>query len=138
MTEIFRKNNLPPRAESTKHNPLLFYSRGLHSVGTQATSVSSDVHHQCWQASSGGLETRASSLLSAVRFAKRWRLSGIDFASETLISCPVLVVYVKQSGLIGADDLLTFSKAQAAAGIDILMADRVRLVSGALRDGGYL
>jgi glycerophosphodiester phosphodiesterase len=45
------------------------------------------------------LETRASSLQSAVRFAKRWSLSGIIFASETLISCPRLIGYVKQSGL---------------------------------------
>ncbi|PYI24609.1 hypothetical protein BO99DRAFT_349138 [Aspergillus violaceofuscus CBS 115571] len=49
-----------------------------------------------------GLESRASSLQSAVHFAKRWSLSGIVFASETLISCPRLIKYVKQAGLICA------------------------------------
>ncbi|KAL4744296.1 Glycerophosphoryl diester phosphodiesterase family-domain-containing protein [Aspergillus terricola var. indicus] len=89
------------------------------------------------------LETRASSLQSAVRFAKRWSLSGIIFASEALISCPRLIGYVKQSGLACGsyglqNNIPENAKAQAAAGIDILMADRVGLISGALNDGGYL
>ncbi|GIJ97977.1 hypothetical protein Aspvir_000085 [Aspergillus viridinutans] len=89
------------------------------------------------------LETRASSLQSAVRFAKRWSLSGIVFASETLISCPRLIRYVKGSGLACGSYGLQNNvpenvTAQAAAGIDILIADRVGLVSAALRDGAYL
>ncbi|RHZ48190.1 uncharacterized protein CDV56_100746 [Aspergillus thermomutatus] len=89
------------------------------------------------------LETRASSLQSAVRFAKRWSLSGVVFASETLISCPRLIGYVKQSGLVCGsyglqNNIPENAKVQAAAGIDILMADRVGLISGALRAGGYL
>lgn len=46
------------------------------------------------------LDMRASSLQAAVRFAKRWALAGIVFASETLVLCPRLVGYVKRSGLV--------------------------------------
>jgi glycerophosphodiester phosphodiesterase len=46
------------------------------------------------------MDMRASSLQAAVRFAKRWSLAGIIFASETLILCPRLVGYVKRSGLV--------------------------------------
>lgn len=45
------------------------------------------------------MEIRASSLKVAVRFAKRWNLAGIVFASETLLLCPRLVKYVTKSGL---------------------------------------
>jgi glycerophosphodiester phosphodiesterase len=45
------------------------------------------------------LEVRASSLQVAVRFAKRWNLAGIVFASEVLVLCPRLVAYVKNYGL---------------------------------------
>ncbi|KAB8258073.1 humps family-domain-containing protein [Aspergillus pseudonomiae] len=45
-------------------------------------------------------EMRASSIQSAVRFAKRWNLSGLIFASEALVMCPRLIRYVQQSGLI--------------------------------------
>ncbi|PLB48482.1 ankyrin repeat-containing protein [Aspergillus steynii IBT 23096] len=85
------------------------------------------------------LETRASSLQAAVRFAKRWNLAGIVFASETLLMCPRLIAYVKRSGLTcGSYGLLNNipenAKKQAAAGIDIIMADRVGLVAKALKD----
>ncbi|GMG03784.1 unnamed protein product [Aspergillus oryzae] len=45
-------------------------------------------------------EMRAASIQSAVRFAKRWNLSGLVFASEALVMCPRLVRYVQRSGLI--------------------------------------
>lgn len=45
-------------------------------------------------------EMRAESLQAAVRFARRWALAGIVFASETLILCPRLIKYVKASGLV--------------------------------------
>lgn len=45
------------------------------------------------------MEMRASSLQSAVHFARHWRLSGIVVASETLLLCPRLVEYGKKSGL---------------------------------------
>jgi glycerophosphodiester phosphodiesterase len=45
------------------------------------------------------MEIRAGSLQVAVHFAKKWNLSGIVFASETLILCPRLIEYVKSSGL---------------------------------------
>ena len=47
-------------------------------------------------------ELRAGSLQVAVRFAKHWNLSGVVFASETLILCPRLIKYVKRSGLVCA------------------------------------
>ncbi|RHZ73684.1 hypothetical protein CDV55_106188 [Aspergillus turcosus] len=89
------------------------------------------------------LETRASSLQSAVCFAKRWSLAGIVFASETLISCPRLIRYVKESRLVCGsyglqNNIPENAIVQAAAGIDILIADRVGLISAALREGGYL
>jgi glycerophosphodiester phosphodiesterase len=45
------------------------------------------------------MEVRAGSLKVAVRFAKRWNLAGVAFASETLLLCPRLVKYVAKSGL---------------------------------------
>lgn len=45
------------------------------------------------------LEMRAGSLQVAFRFAKLWNLSGVVFASETLIMCPRLIKYVKGAGL---------------------------------------
>ncbi|KAE8138298.1 humps family-domain-containing protein [Aspergillus pseudotamarii] len=45
-------------------------------------------------------ELRAASIQSAVRFARRWKLSGLVFASEALVMCPRLVRYVQESGLI--------------------------------------
>jgi glycerophosphodiester phosphodiesterase len=45
------------------------------------------------------LEMRAGSLQVAVRFARLWNLSGVVFASETLIMCPRLIKYVKSAGL---------------------------------------
>ncbi|KAJ5348690.1 uncharacterized protein N7506_001943 [Penicillium brevicompactum] len=83
------------------------------------------------------LDMRASSLQAAVRFAKRWSLAGIVFASETLILCPRLVGYVKRSGLVcgsyGAlNNIPENSKIQKAAGIQLLMVDNVRLITMAL------
>lgn len=46
------------------------------------------------------LEMRAGSMKAAVRFAKRWNLAGIVFASESLVLCPRLVQYVKGRGLV--------------------------------------
>jgi glycerophosphoryl diester phosphodiesterase len=62
----------------------------LNNQGTLAPSSNSHVIYR---------KASTSSLQSAVRFAKRWSLSGIIFASDTLISCPRLIGYVKQSGL---------------------------------------
>ncbi|CAG8109281.1 unnamed protein product [Penicillium salamii] len=83
------------------------------------------------------LDMRASSLQAAVRFAKRWELAGVVFASETLILCPRLVGYVKRSGLVcgsyGAlNNVPENSKLQKAAGLQLLMVDNVRLITMAL------
>ncbi|CAG8946936.1 unnamed protein product [Penicillium salamii] len=83
------------------------------------------------------LDMRASSLQAAVRFAKRWELAGVVFASETLILCPRLVGYVKRSGLVcgsyGAlNNVPENSKVQKAAGLQLLMVDNVRLITMAL------
>ncbi|KAE8149463.1 ankyrin repeat-containing protein [Aspergillus avenaceus] len=82
-------------------------------------------------------EMRASSLQSAVRFAKRWNLSGIVFASEALVMCPRLIRYVQRSGLLcgsygSQNNIPENAKVQAAAGIDIIMADRIGLIAKAL------
>ncbi|PIG80819.1 hypothetical protein AARAC_003463, partial [Aspergillus arachidicola] len=84
-------------------------------------------------------ETRAVSIQSAVRFAKRWNLSGLVFASEALVMCPRLVRYVQRSGLLcgsygSQNNIPENAKAQAAAGIDIIMADRVGLIAMSLKE----
>ncbi|RAQ52427.1 ankyrin repeat-containing protein [Aspergillus flavus] len=85
-------------------------------------------------------EMRAASIQSAVRFAKRWNLSGLVFASEVLVMCPRLVRYAQRSGLIcgsygSQNNIPENAKTQAAAGIDIIMADRVGLIAMSLK--GY-
>ncbi|PLN82049.1 GDPD-domain-containing protein [Aspergillus taichungensis] len=83
------------------------------------------------------MEMRAGSMKAAVRFAKRWNLAGIVFASESLVLCPRLVQYVKRRGLVcgsyGAQNNCPgYAQMQAAAGVDLLMTDRVGLISAAL------
>jgi glycerophosphodiester phosphodiesterase len=48
------------------------------------------------------MEKRGSSMQVAVKFAKRWGLAGIVFASEPLLLCPRLIGYVKSMGLVCA------------------------------------
>ncbi|KAJ5108608.1 hypothetical protein N7456_005283 [Penicillium angulare] len=86
------------------------------------------------------METRASSLQAAVRFSKRWDLAGIVFASDIFLLCPRLVGYVKQSGFVcGSYGTLNNDpesvRLQQAAGIQMLMADRVGFVSKVLNEG---
>lgn len=72
-------------------------------------------------------EMRASSLQAAVRFAKRWNLTGILFASEALIMCPRLIAYVQRSGLsCGSYGLLNNipENAKVSADIDRLICVR--------------
>lgn len=65
-------------------------------------------------------EMRASSLQAAVRFAKRWNLTGIVFASEALIMCPRLIAYVQRSGLsCGSYGLLNNIPENAKVSADI-------------------
>ncbi|KAG8419420.1 hypothetical protein J3458_004288 [Metarhizium acridum] len=79
-------------------------------------------------------ELRAASLQAAVHFARLWNLSGIVFACETFLHCPRLVQFVKNMGLKCASYGLLNNDpanaiAQTVAGIDILMADRVKLIA---------
>ncbi|KAM0257955.1 hypothetical protein ACHAQJ_004114 [Trichoderma viride] len=79
-------------------------------------------------------ELRAASLQMAVQFARRWNLAGVVFACEALLYCPRLVRFVKNAGLVCAsygllnNDPINARK-QADAGVDIIMADRVKLVA---------
>ncbi|KID99698.1 Glycerophosphoryl diester phosphodiesterase, partial [Metarhizium majus ARSEF 297] len=83
-------------------------------------------------------ELRAASLQTAVHVARLWNLSGTVFACETFLHCPRLVQFVKNTGLICASYGLLNNDpanaiAQTAAGIDILMVDRVKLIADHLR-----
>lgn len=48
------------------------------------------------------MERRAASVQIAVRFAQRWKLTGVVFACKPLLLCPRLVGYVKNKGLVCA------------------------------------
>lgn len=83
------------------------------------------------------MEERTASLQVAVRFAKRWNLAGVVFESETLLLCLRLLTYVKRSGLIcGSYGVLNNIpenvKLQLDAGLDLIIVDRVGLISKAL------
>lgn len=106
-------------------------------------------------------ELRAASLQMAVHFARRWNLDGIVLACETFVYCPRFIKFVQNAGLLCASYgllnndpniarvshspstrkhhvwnflLLTFltSQLQADAGIDIIIADRVKLIADEL------
>lgn len=47
-------------------------------------------------------EERAGSVQVAVRFATKWGLAGVVFASDVIVMCPRLVNYVKSKGLVCA------------------------------------
>ncbi|KAK4653582.1 Glycerophosphocholine phosphodiesterase [Podospora pseudocomata] len=84
------------------------------------------------------MEVRAASVQVAVRFARRWNLTGIVFACEALLLSPRLVGYVKKKGgLVCAtygelNNQAEVVRKQVAAGVDIIVADRVRLVADTL------
>ncbi|KAJ6023681.1 hypothetical protein N7540_004478 [Penicillium herquei] len=86
------------------------------------------------------LERRACSLQAAVKFSKRWKLAGIVFASDILLLCPRLVGYVKQSGFVCGsygplNNIPENVRVRQAAGVQLLMADRVGVVSMVLNEG---
>ncbi|KAK2882613.1 hypothetical protein FQN49_000185 [Arthroderma sp. PD_2] len=83
-------------------------------------------------------EQRAGSLQIAVRFATQWGLSGVVFASDVLVMCPQLVGYVKGKGLVCAsygnlNNIPESVELQAKAGVDLIVADRVGLISKTLK-----
>ncbi|PSN60503.1 GDPD-domain-containing protein [Corynespora cassiicola Philippines] len=86
-------------------------------------------------------DKRASSLQIAARFAKQWGLAGIIAAADSLIMCPRLVNLIKSQGLIcgtynGLNNEPANVELQVRAGIDVIVADRVGLISKALKTIG--
>ncbi|DAA74393.1 TPA_exp: Uncharacterized protein A8136_3360 [Trichophyton benhamiae CBS 112371] len=83
-------------------------------------------------------EERAGSVQVAVRFATKWGLAGVVFASDVIVMCPLLVNYVKIKGLVCAtygplNNIPENVELQAKSGVDLLVADRVALVSKTLK-----
>ncbi|KAF2105267.1 Glycerophosphoryl diester phosphodiesterase family-domain-containing protein [Lophiotrema nucula] len=83
-------------------------------------------------------EKRAGSLQVAVRFAKQWGLAGIVVAADSLVMCPRLISFIKSQGLIcgsynGLNNEPANVEVQVNAGIDLVVADRVRLISQTLK-----
>lgn len=83
-------------------------------------------------------DIRASSLQSAIRFAKKWNLLGIVSNAKTLVKTPRLAQVVKSSGLV----CVTYGvenndpeacKIQMKAGVDAVIADSVLAVREGLR-----
>lgn len=82
-------------------------------------------------------EARAASLQMAVKFAERWGLSGLVLACDTYLYCPRLVQFVKNLGFMCAtygalNSDPTMAKLQADAGVDVIITDRVKLISQTL------
>ncbi|KAJ4300734.1 hypothetical protein N0V90_002822 [Kalmusia sp. IMI 367209] len=83
-------------------------------------------------------EKRAGSLQAAVRFAKQWDLSGIVVAADSLVMCPRLIGFIKAQGLMcgsynGLNDEPANVELQVKSGIDLIVADRVRLIAQTLK-----
>ncbi|KAH3661910.1 hypothetical protein OGAPHI_006089 [Ogataea philodendri] len=78
-------------------------------------------------------DVRASSLQSAIRFARKWNLLGIVSAADTIVMCPRLASVVKASGLVcvtyGAiNNDPENAKLEMAAGVDAVIVDSVLAV----------
>ncbi|OAL71934.1 hypothetical protein A7D00_3966 [Trichophyton violaceum] len=83
-------------------------------------------------------EERAGSVQVAVRFATKWGLAGVVFASDVIVMCPRLVSYVKSKGLVCAtygplNNIPESVELQTKSGVDLLVADRIALVSKTLK-----
>ncbi|KAL9090459.1 MAG: hypothetical protein Q9159_001989 [Coniocarpon cinnabarinum] len=83
-------------------------------------------------------DTRASSLQEAIHFARAWGLAGIVMASEPFVLCPGLINYAKGFGLSVAsygslNNEPDSAIAQAEAGLDTLICDKVHLIAQTLR-----
>lgn len=82
-------------------------------------------------------EKRAKSLQVGMRFAKQWGLAGLVVAADALVLCPRLIGLVKSKGLIcgsynGLNNKPENVELQVKAGIDLVIADRVGLISATL------
>lgn len=106
-------------------------------------------------------EKRTGSLQLIVRFAKQWGLAGIVFVADSLVICPRLINYIRSQGIIcgtynalnnetasvevwfmsGFNSkrsirLIDHSSFKVKAGIDLIVADRVRRISRLLKTLG--
>ncbi|KAF2872113.1 Glycerophosphoryl diester phosphodiesterase family-domain-containing protein, partial [Massariosphaeria phaeospora] len=82
-------------------------------------------------------EKRAGSLQVAVRFAKQWGLAGIVAAADSVVMCPRLIGFIRSQGLIcgsynGLNNEPANVELQVKAGINLIVADRVGLISQTL------
>lgn len=102
-------------------------------------------------------DLRAASLQMAMKFARNWNLDGLVLACETFLYCPRLIQFVRNAGLVCASygllnndpvnarvSQISFVlwlrnyvtncllQKQADAGIDIIVADRVKLIADEL------
>ncbi|KAI1936005.1 hypothetical protein LOZ66_004923 [Ophidiomyces ophidiicola] len=80
------------------------------------------------------MEKRGASLQASVQLARLWNLAGIILVAETFLLCPRLIKYVQMAGLVCVSDGLVNNvpenaKLQSDAGIDMLIVDRVGLIS---------
>ncbi|OKL55438.1 hypothetical protein UA08_09296 [Talaromyces atroroseus] len=83
-------------------------------------------------------DIRASSVQEAIHFATYWGLDGIIMAADPFVHAPNLVRVAKMKGLVtGSWGALNnepeCAKIQQAAGLDIIIVDAVRLISGTLK-----
>ncbi|OXV07336.1 hypothetical protein Egran_04899, partial [Elaphomyces granulatus] len=82
-------------------------------------------------------DIRATSLQTAVHFARRFNLQGVVMASEPFIASPKLIRLVKDRGLFCAsygplNDVPEHAKTQAEAGLDVLIVNKVHLIATVL------
>ncbi|KAI1958910.1 hypothetical protein LOZ58_004947 [Ophidiomyces ophidiicola] len=80
------------------------------------------------------MEKRGASLQASVQLARLWNLAGIILVAETFLLCPRLIKYVQMAGLVCAsyglvNNVPENAKLQSDAGIDMLIVDRVGLIS---------
>ncbi|KAH8755761.1 Glycerophosphoryl diester phosphodiesterase family-domain-containing protein [Diaporthe sp. PMI_573] len=85
-------------------------------------------------------DIRAVSLQEAMRFAKKWDLAGVVMASEPFVASPILIDFVKSSGLVcgsyGAqNDDPRCAKIQADAHLNAIVVNKVREIAQALKAG---
>ncbi|CZT51162.1 uncharacterized protein RSE6_12267 [Rhynchosporium secalis] len=83
-------------------------------------------------------DIRAGSLQNATRFARQWGLAGVVAAADSLVMCPRLINYIKSHGLVcGTYNALNHEpiniEVQVRAGIDLIVTDRVKVVSRILK-----
>ncbi|KAL8715009.1 MAG: hypothetical protein Q9220_000966 [cf. Caloplaca sp. 1 TL-2023] len=79
-------------------------------------------------------DVRCSGLQQSIRFAKAWNLAGIVILSDPLVMCPRLIKYAKDAGLKVCsygplNNSPECAKVQADGGLDVIIVDKVKLIS---------